>query len=46
MIEKKDCFAWSKDKCIALDLKECEDCSFYKTVEQEKAIKKRLYGIE
>ena len=30
MNEKKDCFAWTERKCLALTIKDCENCKFYK----------------
>ena len=46
----KDCFAYKRNSCIALKVKQCEDCSFYKTKEQylldqEKALE-RIRGLD
>ena len=39
---KTDCFAFKRtDRCIALTTMKCEGCSFYKTVEQYEADKRK-----
>ena len=30
----EDCFAYKRNSCTALKVKQCEGCSFYKTKEQ------------
>jgi hypothetical protein len=30
----QDCFAYKNNRCIALKVKQCKGCSFYKTKEQ------------
>ena len=46
----KDCFAYKRNSCMALNVKQCENCSFYKTQEQfnkdqEKALD-RIYSLD
>ena len=31
---RTDCFAYKRNSCTALKVKQCEGCSFYKTKEQ------------
>jgi len=31
---RTDCFAYKRNSCTALKIKQCEGCSFYKTKEQ------------
>lgn len=35
-IKGSKCFALKEGKCTALNIKECENCSFYKTIQQAK----------
>lgn len=34
MTDDKMCFAFVENKCVALKIKKCEDCIFFKTKEQ------------
>lgn len=41
------CFAENKGKCMTLKIKDCEDCSFYKTQEEvEKSRNKAINRIK
>lgn len=35
-MKEKSCFAYTKGRCKILKSNECEDCGFYKTMEQYK----------
>lgn len=43
VIDKHDCFAWlSKEKCNALSIKKCDNCSFYRHHTEVKDYQKYL----